>query len=125
MTGVLERYLARNGGELEWAALVAMVNDEFRQLLGSGDLLIGPSHFMRPGLDEPAMSRVWRYNIEPLVDDLFYGDPASIARFHWSAVLSRHRRGPGAVDGVLEDAPGGGSADPGESLGTDDPGWSE
>jgi 5-methylcytosine-specific restriction protein B len=92
MTGVLERYLANSGGETEWAELVAMVNDELREHLGSADQLIGPSHFMRAGLDESGMARVWRYNVEPWMDDLFYGDEATRALFGWSAVLKRFRR---------------------------------
>ena len=91
MGGLLDRYLDRLGGDRSWARLVDMVNAELRDRLGNGDLLIGPSHFMKSDLDEARMARIWRYNVEPFVDDLFYGDPQAIAEFHWPAVLKRFR----------------------------------
>jgi 5-methylcytosine-specific restriction protein B len=115
MTGVLRRYLADQGGQTEWADLVGMVNDELRDRLGSGDQLLGPSHFMKAGLDEAMMSRIWRYNVEPFIDDVFYGDESTIAEFHWSAVLRRFRSGDtfGAEQG------GGPGDGPGDSPGPD------
>ena len=91
MEGILDRFLDRSGGDRRWAALVAMVNADLLERIGSGDLLIGPSHFMKDGLDEALMSRIWHYNVEPLIDDLFYGDRAAINRFHWPNVIERFR----------------------------------
>ena len=115
MTGVLRRYLADQGGQTEWADLVGMVNDELRDRLGSGDQLLGPSHFMKAGLDEAMMSRIWRYNVEPFIDDVFYGDESTIAEFHWSAVLRRFRSG----DTFGAESGGGPDDGPGDSPGPD------
>ena len=91
LEGVLERFLEENGGEQTWATLVDMVNSELRERVGNGDLLLGPSHFMKKGLDERLMKRVWEYNVEPLIDDLFFGDTAAIESFRWPAVVRRYR----------------------------------
>ncbi|MGB6059667.1 MAG: AAA family ATPase [Microthrixaceae bacterium] len=98
MEGLLDRYLEREGGDRQWARLLNMVNGELREQLGSGDQLIGPSHFLRSDLDEARMQRIWRYNIEPLMDDLFYGDRATITQFHWPEVIARFRKSAASTD---------------------------
>jgi len=98
MEGLLDRYLQRNAGDRQWARLVDMVNGELRERLGSGDQLIGPSHFLKPNLDEAQIARIWRYNVEPLMDDLFYGDRATISEFHWPEVIDRFRKSPAFQD---------------------------
>jgi 5-methylcytosine-specific restriction protein B len=104
MSGLLARYLQRHEADAEWADLVAMVNRELRDRLGSSDLLLGPSHFMKSRLDEATMARIWRYNVEPFVDDLFYGDDDAIALFHWPKVLARFREiAAEPVDAVVPD----------------------
>ena len=74
MDGLLGRWLDRHD-EPGWVAgLVMMVNAELVESLGGPHLQIGPSHFMRSGLDEARIRRIWRYNIEPLMEDQFFGD---------------------------------------------------
>ena len=34
--------------------------------------LIGPSYFMKPGLDKAALAQIWKYRIEPLIADIFF-----------------------------------------------------
>ncbi|MCD9625293.1 McrB family protein [Rhabdothermincola salaria] len=120
MEGVLERYLEAVEGDTTWADVVAMVNDELRTELGNGDQLIGHSHFMRAGLDEAQMAKIWKYNIDPWIEDLFYGDDTQIRDFRWPSVLSRYRA-QAAVAGVVEPEGGavtaGSPALPAEDLG--------
>ena len=71
--------------------LVAQVNDELKDALGGDDLLVGPSHFMKAGLDAEAVRRIWEYNIEPFIEDQFFGDPAEIERFRFDNVYQRYR----------------------------------
>ena len=94
ISGVLGRYLKREGGEVAWASLLEMVNTDLRDRMGNGDQLIGPSHFMRSDLDEAHMKRIWEYNVEPLIDDLFYGDSDAIRSFKWAQVLNRFQKSP-------------------------------
>ena len=91
MEGVLGRFLEGNGVDPQWAELVGMVNDELRERLGNGDLLLGPSYFMKPHLDDARMKQIWEYDVDPLIADIFYGDQASISYFRWPQVLKRHR----------------------------------
>lgn len=90
--GLLARHLERHDRDPGWADLVDMVNVGLRDQLGSSDLLIGPSHFMGRDLDEATMARIWRHDVEPFLEDQFFGDPATVESFRWKQVLARHRR---------------------------------
>jgi len=74
ISGLLRRWLEAND-EPEWVAdLVDGVNQRLRGELGGDHLLLGPSYFMSSGLDQEALAQIWKYRIEPLIDDLFFGD---------------------------------------------------
>ncbi len=100
--GLLQRYLLGVDGDPQWADLVGMVNEDLRDRMGNGDLLIGPSHFMKRGLDIDRMARIWRYDIEPFLEDQFFGDQDTIESYRWPKVLARHqaRRAPVAADPI-------------------------
>ena len=88
--GLLERWLRANG-EPEWVGvLVDMVNDDLGDALGGSHLLLGASHFMKTGLDRDKLRQIWEYNIEPFIEDQFFGNPAQIDRFRFDAVLGRY-----------------------------------
>ena len=112
MAGLLDRWLERNG-EPDWVGrLVDAVNDELKTELEGSHLLLGPSHFMKEygsSLDEQRarLRRIWEYNIEPFIEDQFFGDPQQIDRFRFDAVMRRN--GPTAGSDV--DA-GDGGGDP-------------
>ncbi len=90
MQGLLDRWLAANH-EPNWVGeLVAMVNDELNIALGGSHLLLGPSHFMKSAIDERLLRRIWEYNIEPFIEDQFFGDPSQIEAFRFPAVLARY-----------------------------------
>lgn len=120
VAGLLHRYFDERGGDAQWADLVDMVNEELRAHMGNGDLLIGPSHFMKPGLDADAMARVWRYDIEPFVEDQFFGDQSTIDDYRWPKVLARHqkRQGVGQPDVASADDDG---RDESDAAGDDSP----
>ena len=91
MEGLLGRWLEREG-EPSWIAeLVDMVNAELVDELGGPHLQLGPSHFMKSNLDEPALERIWAYNIYPFVEDQLFGEPERIARYKFGEVLKRFR----------------------------------
>lgn len=86
--GLLERWLERQR-EPEWVGgLVAHVNDRLEQALGGPHLQIGPSYFMKKGLDETAVRRIWTYNIEPFLEDQFFGNPDQLERFSFDAIVA-------------------------------------
>ncbi len=95
MAGLLDRWLEREG-EPDWVgSLVEAVNGELKAELEGSHLLLGPSHFMKeygPSLDgqRERLRRIWRYNIEPFIEDQFFGDPNQIHRFRFNQVMNRH-----------------------------------
>ena len=96
MAGLLTRWLERED-QPDWIGrLVDAVNDELTRELGGSHLLLGPSHFMReygpsPNEQRDRLRRIWEYNIEPFIEDQFFGDPGQISRFRFGSIVSRHR----------------------------------
>ncbi|MYF89964.1 MAG: hypothetical protein F4186_11880 [Boseongicola sp. SB0676_bin_33] len=52
---------------------------------------IGPSYFMREGLDEAAVERIWRHNVLPYVEEHLFGEHGELAEFALDKL--RHRGG--------------------------------
>lgn len=95
MQGLLSRWLEREREPAWVGELVDEVNSELVKELEGSHLLLGPSHFMKQyGVSRDAQSeclrRIWEYNIEPFVEDQFFGDPDSIERFRFGPVMRRH-----------------------------------
>ena len=120
MAGLLGRWLARQGEPAWVGELVDAVNRELKDVLEGSHLLLGPSHFMKayrstPSEQHQRLRRIWEYNIEPFIEDQFFGDPVQIKRFRFNAVMDRY--GPPAE-------PTGHTADdlgpPGDDEATDD-----
>ena len=96
MAGLLARWLEREGEPVWVGDLVDAVNDELKKALEGSHLLLGPSHFMKrygssPDEQRERLRRIWEYNIEPFIEDQFFGDPEQINRFRFGSIVSRHR----------------------------------
>ena len=89
--GLLERWLSANDEPEGVGVLVNMVNRDLAEALGGSHLLLGASHFMKPGLDRDRLRKIWTYNIQPFIEDQFFGDSAQIRRFRFDAVLDRYQ----------------------------------
>ncbi len=89
MEGLLERWL-EDKGEKAWVGKkVAEVNRELSQALGGPHLQLGPSHFMKDGISELTngkLEMVWRYTVEPFIEEQFFDDPDRIERFRWKKI---------------------------------------
>jgi len=94
MQGLLDRWLKEHNQPAWVGELLAHVNDELERELGGPHLQLGPSHFMQEGLDEAAVRRIWKYNIEPFVEDQFFGDRQKIDYFRFDAVRQRYLEQP-------------------------------
>ena len=81
-------------------SLVSAVNSELKKELGGDHLQLGPSHFMKTDLDDGGFERVWKYNIEPFIEDQLFGKPDKIKQFRLDAVLERH--GPEHSEGSVQ-----------------------
>ena len=111
--GLLDRWLERESQPSWVGELVAMVNDELTESLGA-DLQLGASHFMKKGYgnepdeNDPTLDRIWRFNIEPFIEDQFFGNEAQINRFRLGPVLRRYRSSSGRDDSAESEVGGNG-----------------
>jgi 5-methylcytosine-specific restriction protein B len=83
---VLRNWVEQNH-ELEvLPELVDTVNNRLRGELGGEHLSLGPSYFMKPGIDEAMLRRIWKYQIEPLINDLFFNDAERRKKFEFDTI---------------------------------------
>lgn len=108
MAGLLDRWLEREDEPAWVGELVAQVNDELAIELGGPHLQLGASHFMKNGIDRHALRRIWEYDIEPFIEDQFFGDPERIEKFRFDQVWERFHNL--ASESIAED---GSDAEPG------------
>ncbi len=113
--GLLRRWCAENELDLDWVAdLLDAVNQRLRGDLGDDYMLIGPSHFMKRDLDEDSLRRIWEYNIEPLIEDHFFGRQEVIDSYRFGEVWKRHGPSAAAPASEMGTSDGAGEeADPG------------
>ena len=95
IAGLLGRWLVQEGEPAWISQLVDAVNSELRDVLEGSHLLLGPSHFMKsygsaPDEQRERLRRIWKYNIEPFIEDQFFGDPDRIQEFRFDAVIDRY-----------------------------------
>ena len=89
--GLLRRWYEQHAPRQAWIAdLLDGVNERLRRDLGGDHLLIGPSHFMKSDLDKDGLRRIWTYNIEPLIEDQFFGRQEVIKHFRFDEVWRHH-----------------------------------
>lgn len=85
--GVLRRWLRRNAPAMEWVADVVESANELLQV--DRHAAIGPSYFMKLGLDDHAVERIWKYSVLPYIEERLYGDHERIREFEMSSLRSR------------------------------------
>ena len=89
--GLLRRWLERNAPGMAW---VADVVDRANAVLSNDPhAAIGPSYFMRPGLDEDAAARIWQHSVLPYIEERLFGsenrlDDFSLAKLRKAAETS-------------------------------------
>lgn len=78
--------------------LVDLVNSRLRTELGGEHLALGPSYFMKPGIDEEALRRIWKFQIEPLIGDLFFNDHERRQKFEFDTIWNEFVRTTGTAE---------------------------
>ena len=91
--GLLRRWLRDKAPDMVW---VADMVDEGNRLLGDNQAAIGPSHFMKDGLDDTYVERIWKHAVLPYAEEYLFGETERLAQFD----LERLRR---AVSGSRDD----------------------
>lgn len=67
--GLLERFVARHGLGYGWlAGVLKRANAKLAQTVGP-DLMIGPSHFLDPKLDDERLQWAWEHTVLPYLED--------------------------------------------------------
>ncbi len=82
--GLLRRWLRRNAPDMAW---IADVVDEANRRLDDRHAAVGPSHFMRPGLDEPQVRLIWDHTVRPYIEEHLFGEPDRLREFDLDALL--------------------------------------
>ncbi|MCE2405805.1 MAG: AAA family ATPase [Dehalococcoidia bacterium] len=116
--GVLRRWLGANGlDHMAWVADAVKRANEKPQLKQDRHAAIGPSYFMKPGLDEAAVERIWRHSVLPYIEERLFVEGEGLAEFHLDALRRSStggregdRNGPGAADDDRDVGGGGESA---------------
>lgn len=82
---LFDRWLSANGSDVPYLGRL------YRRLATEGvddsHYAVGPSYFMRPGLDEPALERIWRRSIIPYLEEYHYEQPEKAQRWRWDGDL--------------------------------------
>ena len=97
---VLRGWLREFAPEMEWVADVVDIANEGLQ--DDRHAAIGPSYFMKEGLNDQVVRRVWRHSVLPYVGERFFGDPDRLGEFD----LDRLRRSAAKGQGPGEEERG-------------------
>ena len=83
--GVLRRWLKSKGlDDMGWVAdVVELANEKMED---DRHAAIGPSYFMKPGLDNDAVERIWKHSVLPYIEERRYGDEDGAGEFALKAL---------------------------------------
>ncbi len=84
--GVLRRWLKEKNPGMEWVADV--VESANGKLSDDRHAAIGPSYFMREGLDLDSVERIWKHSVLPYIEELLFGDSERLKEFALDALLT-------------------------------------
>ncbi len=76
---VLRRWLRDNAPGMEWVA--GVVDRANEKLADDRHAAIGPSYFMRDGLDEGAVERIWKHSVLPYIEERLFGEGDRLSEF--------------------------------------------
>ena len=84
--GLLSRWLADKAPGMKWVAdVVARANGKL-----DSHAAIGPSYFMKEGLNKDAVARIWKHSVMPYIEEHLFGEPDRLSAFG----LEKLRYGP-------------------------------
>ena len=107
--GLLRRWLEKNEAHMEW---VADVVDQANEKLDDRHAAIGPSYFLKHGLDGEKVERIWKHSVFPYIQEHLFGQDDRLGGFSLNT-LRAEVAGSG-VDREDEDANDDGAEDSGD-----------
>ena len=97
--GVLRRWLeAKDMSNMSWIADVVEKANEM--LSDDRHAAIGPSYFMRDGLDENAVERIWKHSVLPYIEERLFGGEEVSQEFDLDKLKKDARSSGGSADAV-------------------------
>ena len=80
---LLREWLGTNSAEMQW---VADVVDLANEMLDNREAAIGPSYFMKRGLNDDQVSLIWEHSVLPYIEEQLYGERERLAEFALEAL---------------------------------------
>ena len=103
MRGVLRRWLKANAPEnMEWVAKVVERANE--RLKDDRHAAIGPSYFMKDGLDDAIVKRIWEHSVLPYIEERRFGEEEGIKEFNLEKLKDSANAGGGTDDAENQDS---------------------
>ena len=87
---VLERWLKKHAPEMTW---IADAVDRANEKLDDRHAAIGPSYFMKQGLDDSKVELIWEHNVLPYIEERLFGESERLADFDLSKLRSEGDNG--------------------------------
>ena len=84
---VLRKWLMARKPEMAWVAdLVEKVNEKLKD---DRHAAIGPSYFLKDGLDEAAVKRIWKHSVLPYIEERRFGGEEGSQEFELNTLLKK------------------------------------
>ena len=100
--GLLECWLKRNAPVMAW---VADVVDCANERLDDRHAAIGPSYFMKEGLDDSKVEMIWEHNVLPYIEERLFGESERLADFDLHKLRAEVGDGDPDADGTEDEEP--------------------
>ena len=95
--GVLRRWLRVKAPGMGWVADVVERANEL--LRADRHAAIGPSYFMKDGLDEGAVERIWKHSVLPYIEERLFGESDRLGEFALDRLRGGTRAGGDLAEG--------------------------
>lgn len=89
---LLTNWLADNATEMQW---VAGLVDRANEKLDNREAAVGPSYFMKPGLDTDQVKLIWEHSVLPYIEEQIYGERDRLAEFGFDTLRAELGSGDG------------------------------
>ncbi|MCY3931387.1 MAG: AAA family ATPase [Acidobacteria bacterium] len=99
--GLLRRWLDRHDPGMTW---IADVVEEANRRLDVRTAAVGPSYFMREGLNEATVRLIWNHNVLPYLEECLFGEPDRLRDFELDVSGRRLKRSAGNREADGDDA---------------------
>ncbi len=96
--GVLRRWIQAKAPGMDWVA--GVVEQANKQLKGDRHAAIGPSYFMKAGLDDEAVDRIWKHSVLPYVEERLFVEREGLDEFALDKLRGAGTPDPQAGDGA-------------------------